>query len=306
MRVRASILAVVILAGTAAIAQVRPIFDPDDFLDARARSTPLFISRLVLGFARGSVDDYRPLHQDTRFLHLSNSFYWSNFQVNYKHSEVRGESVNGPEQARVCPCDPPVYFPTTTAPLPGTKNALQFAFYRTQRGAPAEPPVMLRYQVSILRQDIETVATYLQTDHVAARLHGHEQSIGVEADTYFRFKEHDIFGTLFVARTTRSGTALDGSHSELGYTGRLPGKTFGRVLTSATLTVGRITGRGSHGLNLINPAFEALWHEWRTRANVRLVWSPLATRSGSKGWVTHHQILISVDRALFVKLLASH
>ena len=53
---------------------------------------------------------------------------------------------------------------------------------------------------------------------------------------------------------------------------------------------------------VVNPAFEAFWHHWGTRANLHLVWSPQTTRSGAEGWETHHQIALFVDRALFVKI----
>ena len=293
MRLNALILTIVAFAGPVAAAQVNPIFDPDDFLDSRERTAPLFISRLILGAARSFVDDYRPLHQDIGFLHLSNSLYWSNFQVNYKHSEVRGENVNGAERVQVCPCVPPVYFPTTTSPLPGTKDALQFAFYKASW---IDRRFMLRYQVSVVRQDVETVATYPDTDHVASRFHGHEQSIGVEADTYFPIKGHDVYGTWFLARTMRSGTARDTSQTELAYMNRFPGHTFGKVTVRSTFTVGGVTGHGANGLNVIRPSFEALWHDWNTRVNVRLVWSPLTMRD-DKGWNTRHQMAITVDRA---------
>jgi len=52
---------------------------------------------------------------------------------------------------------------------------------------------------------------------------------------------------------------------------------------------------------VINPAFEAFLHDSKTKANVRLIWSPLATRDG-RGWTTQHQIAITVDRALWVHL----
>jgi len=300
MRPHALLFVAMLCAAGAAAGQARPIFDPDDFVDPREHPAPLFISRLVLGGTRSSIDDYRPLHEDAGFLHLANAFYWSNFQIDYKHSEMRGENANA---AQVCPCKPPIYFPTAFSPLPERRDALQFAWYRTQRGAPAEPRVMLRYRLSVSREQIDTVTTYLDTDHLAERLHGHEQAIAIDADTYFRIGEHDIFGTLLAAHSRRAGTVRDGSQNELAYVSRFPGRALGKVLMRATLTVGGVTGHRVNGLNLVNPAFEAFFHDWTTKANIRVIWSPLAIRD-RKGWQTHHQILLSVDRTLLIKLLA--
>ena len=302
---RALAWAILTLAATVVSAQIR-LIDPDDFVDPRQHPAPLFISRLAAGVARSAADDGRPLRQDIGFLHLANSLYWSHFQLDYKHSELRGENVNGPAHVQVCPCEPPVFFPTSRDPLPGTWDTLQGGWYRSQRGDPAGPPVMLRTRLSISREQIDTIATYLDTGNVALRLHGHEQSIGLDADTYFRIAGHGVAGSLIIARTTRSGTPDDGSRSEIAYVSRPPARAIGNVLVRATLTVGGITGSGVRGLNVINPALEAFLHEWSTGANLHLIWSPLATRDGTKGWVTHHQILLSVDRAIFVKLLASH
>jgi hypothetical protein len=134
-------------------------------------------------------------------------------------------------------------------------------------------------------------------------LHGHEQSVGVDADTYFRIGEHNVFGTLFVAHTRRSGTTSDESHNEVAYMNRFPGTAIGKVIVRASLTIGGVSGRDANGLNLINPAFEAFLHEPTTKANIHLIWSPLTMRDG-KGWTTHHQIAITVDRALWVHLFS--
>lgn len=74
------------------------------------------------------------------------------------------------------------------------------------------------------------------------------------------------------------------------------------VCACLTSDVGGVAGRGASGLNIVNPAFDAFWHDPKTRANIHLVWSPLAARSGAEGWQTHHQIALFVDRALYVKL----
>lgn len=294
---------------TAAQAQVRPIFDPDDFLDAREHQFPVFISRLVAGGARGFIDDFRPLHQDVGFVHVANAFYWSRFELDYKRSEVRAENANSPRRLQGCLCVPPVFFPTPPSrdeipapPLPAAKDSLQFGWYRTQRGDPADPPVMLRTRLSIARQKVEEAATFLDTGHPAIRFHGREQSIGLDAETFFRIGGHNVFGSVMIARTTRSGTSDNRSQTEIAYVSRPPGRAIGKVLVRATVTIGGVTGRGANGVNVINPAFEAFWHQPVTDANVHLIWSPVAMRSGGQGWTTHHQIVLFVDRALYVKL----
>ena len=301
MNVRAMTFAVMFLAAAAAQGQIRPIFDPDDFLDPGERTSPIFITRLVAGVVRSPIDDFRPVHQDIRVLHLANGFYWSKFEIDYKHSEQRGENTNAPAHVQVCPCRPPVYFPTPPPdgatpdpPLPSRKDAMQFAWYHTSQS------FMLRYRVSFSRQDVDTVATFTGTDHVASRLHGREQSAGLEADTYFRIGSHDLFGSLLVAHTERKGTADDRSQNELTYVNRFPGRTFGKVLLHATLTVGGVTGRGASGINVVNPAFEAFWHDWTTDVNVHFIVSPVAMRSRLEGWKTHTQIAILIDRALIL------
>src|SRR4051794_24080223 len=85
-------------------AQQRPMLEPDDFLNPGHRDFPIFISRLVIGVMRSAMDDYRPLRQDAGFLLVTNSIYWSRFEIDYKHAEVRGETANAPAHVQVCPC----------------------------------------------------------------------------------------------------------------------------------------------------------------------------------------------------------
>jgi len=301
---RSRLVAIALLISTAATAagQVRPIFDPDDFIDPRNHAAPLFISRLVAGAMRSAEDDYRPLRQDAGFLYLVNSFYFRHFQADYKHSEVRGEQANGPGDAQVCPCDPPIYFSQTGDRMTGSKDTLQLAGYWSVRGDPSEPRAMLRYRLSISRRKIDTDTTFLETGHDAGTLHGHEQSISVDADTYFRIAGRGIFGTLFLARTKSSGTAADHSQNEIAYVVRPPGTAIGNVLMRATLTVGAVTGRSAAGLNVINPAFEAM-RPMPHDVSIHLIWSPLATRTRENGWTTHQQLLVSLEYVLFAKSL---
>jgi hypothetical protein len=294
----------VLLVGSAAAAQQRPIFDPDDSVDPRSRDGTLFISRLVLGGAIGFVDDYRPLHRNTGFLELANSLYWGHVQLDYKISDRSGKSV----PVSVCGCaGNPIYFPTPpsrdsipAAPPPSPKETAQFSWYHAVGGGPAEPPVMLRYRASWSWQPINTDVTSIATGEMS-RLSGRERSLGLDADTYFRIAGHDVWGSLLYARTARTGTTDNRSQNEFAYMSRFPGRAVGPFLARATLTVGGVSGRGASGLNIVNPAFEAFWHDPKTRANVHLVWSPLAARSG-EGWQTHNQIALFVDYAPIVKL----
>jgi hypothetical protein len=282
----------ILLIATAAAAQQRSIFDIDDFVDPRQHDVPVFASRLVLGGANGYVDDYRPLHRNAHFISIANSYYRGNFQFDYKHSEVRAEP---PPPVQVCNCDPPVYFPTPpqldetpAPPRPGGRDMLQLGWY-------AGTDVKLRYRLSVSNQSIDTDLLYANTKSVARTLHGYERSVGVEGDAHVPIIG---FGTFHFARTLRSGTAEDRRQNELAYTEHFPGIAYRRILLRGTLTVGGVSGRGVGGINLVNPIFEAFWHDQTTHANFHLAWSPSSTRSGANGWETHHQIALLSDWGL--------
>jgi hypothetical protein len=285
----------VFLFAVSAAAQPAPIFDVDDFVDPSQHDVPVFAFRLIAGAVSDYVDDYRPLHQNVRFVNLANSFYWSDFQADYKHSEARAQ--HGPPPLFVCACEPLIYFPTPPAadetpapPSPGGKDTLQFGWYGGEK-------VKLRYRLTVSNQAINTVAKYPNTDTVAQHLHGHERSYGLDGDT----PRVAIlgFGTLHFARTVSSGTADDRAQSELTYTSRFPGLAFRRVLFRGLLTVGGVSGRGAHGVNVVNPAVEAFWHDQTTRANFHLAWSHSSTRSGI-GWESQNQIALFVDRGIVI------
>jgi hypothetical protein len=300
--------AFVCFAGLIATAQPRPIFDPDDFVEPRQHEGPIFISRLLAGGARNYIDDFRPLHDDVAFIHLTNTLYFARFQFAYKHSEAQGE--HDPKIYK-CPCTPPIYFPTPAppdatpaAPRPGPKETLQFGWYDIPLGGSAEPRNTRRYRVSWSRQRIDTVIRSFETGRIDSRRSGHEQSFAVDADTHLRIFGHDVVGWLLVSHTARSGTIDNRRQTDLLYMSRFPGLALGPIVFRATLTVGGVTGRGASGLNVVNPAFEAFWHEPRTRANLHVIWSPQSMRSGADGWETHHQIAVFIDRALYVKLFS--
>jgi hypothetical protein len=301
----ATCAAVLALTATAAVAQQRSILDPDDFVDPRTRGVALFVSHLVLGGGANLVDDYRPLRDNGPFLEVANSFYWSGFQIDHKHSRVY--TANPP--VAVCPCQPPLYFPTApgpdatpAAPPQSSKETFQFARYLAwPRGG--DPPVMLRYRLTLSRQRIDTTVRFLDTDVVASRLHGHEQSFGLDADTYFRIAGHDVWGSVVYSRNTRSGTADDRTQNELAYTSRFPAVAIHDVLfLRPQFTLGGVTGRGATGVNVVNPRLDVSWSPHAIGANFHLIYSPVATRSGAGGWETHHQIALLADRALFVKM----
>src|SRR5256885_7250377 len=121
-----------------AAAHQRPIFEPDDLVDPRQHDGPVFISLAVVGAVRNFVDDYRPLDKDAGVLYLTNSLFWSHWQFDYRHSEVRGEH-KAPDPVR-CGCNPPLYFPTPpppdatpSAPRPGSRDTVDVGFYRRKQ-----------------------------------------------------------------------------------------------------------------------------------------------------------------------------
>jgi hypothetical protein len=164
---------------------------------------------------------------------------------------------------------------------------------------------MLRYQLSMSWQPIGTDVISVATGETS-HLSGRERSFGLDADTYVRIRGHDVWGSLIFARAVQTGTPSARSQSELAYTSRFPGRALGPILVRATLTLGAVTGRGASGLNIVNPAFEAFWHDPKTRMNLHLVWSPLAARSGAEGWRDFHQVAFFVDYAPVVKFFHSH
>jgi len=300
-------IALAALLATAAEAQQRPIFDPDDQVDPRQHGDALFISRLALGAGTDVVDDYRPFHSDAGFLLFTNSLYWKRIQFDYKHSKVLG--INDKTELQSCGCQHPIYFPTppapdsTPAPPPASsRETLQFGWYYSVPGRATEPPVVLRLRLTGSRQSIDTVIRSFPTQQVVERRSGREHSFGIDTDTYFRIGRHNVWGELFYARTARSGTTDNRSQNELAYISRFPAWAVGPLLVRAMLTVGAVSNRGAAGLNVVNPAFEAFWHLTASRANLHLVWSPQSTRSGNGGWETHQQIALFADRALYVHL----
>src|ERR1043166_1891049 len=194
----------------------------DDFVDPRQHDRAVFASRLIVGGVNNYVDDYRPLHQNVRFVHVANSVYWSRFQADYKHSEVRPEPGQPPLQ--LCSCDPPVYYPTPpranetpAPPSPEGRDTLQFGWY-------AGNTTKRRYRLTASNQSINAIARYPNSDTVAKRFKGHERAYAFEGDT----PRIPIlgFGTVSFARTVRSRTPDNRNQSELTYTNRFPGFAY--------------------------------------------------------------------------------
>jgi hypothetical protein len=284
-----------VVAMTAAAQE--PIFVPDDFVDPALHDGKLVIIRLTTGAVGGLVDDFRPLDRDAAFVHLASSFYWSDFQLAYKRSEVRVSSDAPPVSQ--CDCTPPIYFPTPPpegalpeAPRPGSKDTVQFAWYHSA----------LRYRLSWSFQPIHTNIVSFATQQQLSRVSGDEQSFALDADTHVRVRGINLWGSLVLVRTVRSGTIDNRTQNELLYTSRFPGRALGPVLLRTALTLGAITGRGASGLNVVSPEVELFWHERTTRANLHVVWNLQSLRSGAIGWKTNHQIAVFVDHSVYVKL----
>jgi hypothetical protein len=296
-----------VLFAAVAVAQQRPIFDPDDFVDPRGHGA-IFMSRLTIGGALNLADDYRPLRRDAGFVHVTNAFYWRRIEFDYKHSEVLAKN---PPPVRICACSPPQYFPTpppgnaTPAPPPaGSKDFLQFGWYHSMRNRSLGPPVMLRLRLSLSLQKYDTRVSLPGTDEAVARLQAREQSIGLDADVYLPIFGHNVFGSVRYARTARSGAPDPRKQHEFTYTNRLPAAAIGSsgIILRPEVTVGRISNRGGTAINLVNPTFDTSLYESKTRVSLHLIYSPQITNDGAHGWHTTHQIALFADRALFVKL----
>ena len=277
------------------------VYDPDDFVDPGMHAGRLFIVRLVGGAARGLSDHDRPLGQDAAFAQFASSFYISTWQVTYKHSVVA--VANGPAGVARCGCSPPLYFPTPpssdatpAAPPPGSIDTVQFAFY-----LPAPGTTPLRYRFSMTRQGFDTDIHSLAGDVVERRA-GRDLSLEAEGDIAVPIHGHAWIGTLYYSHTVRDGPTDRRSQEELTYTSRLPGWLIGPILARPIITLGRVTGRGSSGLNILNPALDTFWHHDATDVTFHLIWSPRTTRSGAEGWTTHHQIALLAERVVFLKL----
>lgn len=306
MRIRTQCALLLLLLASAADAQTRPVFDPDDFVDPRQHDFALFSVRLVAGGAWNFVDDYRPLDENVGFVHVVGSYYFRRVQFDYKRSEIFGDD---PRPVSACACDPPVFFPTpppadaTPDPPPaGSKDSLHAAWYLSKSAGDGRIPVMLRYRAHWSRQTIETEIAIPGTNEIVSRRTGREQSFGLEGDTYFRVRGHDLFGSIQFARASRRGTVDDRSQNEVVYTHRFPGTAYRKFLFRSTLSVGAISDRGGTPINLVNPCFEAFFHHHKSGANFHLVWSPQTTNSGVGGWETTHQIAVFVDRGTVIPI----
>ena len=296
------LLCITVLFVAGAAAAQGPIFDPDNFIDPRQRSGPVFMSRLVIGAGRDITDEYRPLEQDVAFVHVTNTFYWSRFQAQYNHSETRGDVDSDPVRVQRCGCNAEVYFPTPpppgavpAPPLPGSRDTASFAYYLAGASGPA-----LRYRLQWSYQRIGTEIT-LPQDGPIVRRSGHEHSLALDGDVHFG----KLIGTLYLARTERSGTTDDREQNAFIYTNRFPVLPLPKgILLRTALTVGGITDRGASGVNVVNPLVEAFWHHYPSAVSVHLIYSPQSLRDGN-GWRTHHQVAVLLERHLYMKFFHS-
>lgn len=295
---------IALLAAATAGAQQRPIFDPDDFIEpAQLGNRPLFISRLMAGGVLNAVDDYRPLRQDVGLVFLANSFYWRWIQFDYKRIEFRGED-NAPTRVQQCDCPGPIYFPTPPphdatplAPLPSSRDMLQFATY-VPVGGDKHLPGWWRFRGSWTRQTVDTIVTLGDTE---SRKSGKEQSFGLDADIFVPLRGWRLYSTLHVSRTERTGTTDDLAQNEFIYAARLPGRVFReQIIVRPSLSVGGVSDRDGTALNVINPAVEAFYRHSPSGVNFHLIWSPVSTNSGAEGWKTTQQVAIYADYALVV------
>jgi len=53
---------------------------------------------------------------------------------------------------------------------------------------------MLRYRLSISNQNIDQAVKAFTTGQIISHSSGREQSVGLDADTYFPIGKHDIYG----------------------------------------------------------------------------------------------------------------
>jgi hypothetical protein len=323
--IRIAAFIVALLTAVTASAQLS-LIDPDDFLSPRATGgRPILISRLVMGAgANMSGDGFRPLGETFGYVHLATSFSWRSVQFGYKRSEMKGEDGEA-EVLRIIP--PPEIIPNPngsllrgfpTAPsvqqtryaTPKSKDTLHAAWYWPVAGGGGGIPVMLRSRVTFTTQPMETDVVTPMPGIGTTTLHAseRERTFALDSDTWFRIAGHDVFGSLAFSETkttTTNGIVRIGGRNEraLTYTNRFPSLSFNtaKILIRPTLTVGAISNRGASAVNLVNPAIEFFRPFTRTGANLHVIYSPQWIANGER-WRTTHQVVLLIDRALFVKV----
>jgi len=300
--IRAATVLMLLTAVTAS-AQ-RPPFDADDFLDQRATGgQPVLISRVVIGAASNISDSFRPLGEHVGYVHLANSFYWRSVQLDYKRSELRAEEGQAERWELISGTDNFTggQLQQRRSATPKSKDTLNAAWYWTIPARGESDPVLLRSRVTFATQPVGTDVFYL--NRRLTHLSGRDRTFALDSDTWFRVAGHDVFGSLAVSRTKTTGTLSDRDEKALTYTNRFPAVSYDRatVLIRPTLTVGGISNRGASGVNLVNPAIEIFRPFVHTGTNLHVIWSPQWIANGG-GWKVTHQVVVFVDRALFVKV----
>ena len=298
MRIPRSLFILLSLAaGLTARAQQLDLFDPDDFVDPHEiRGRTVFISRLVVGASRESVDQNRSLGQDIAFVHLANSLYWSRFQFDFKHSETRGEN---PEPASETPCSENVRIAAARVcsdarvdegqpPEPGAKNLVQVSWYQTvgQR-------VTLRYRVGYARQDAvpETVAQ-------GAGLQDYDDTRMAQVDAGVRVRGRTLSGYVGYTELTRYSTIDQVKRQTVTLGAFLPLYQVARGILTPRVQISGIADTGP-AIDVINPSLDLSWTIPRTEVNIHAVYSPVYGDLGD-GTKLHHQVAVYADYAILV------
>jgi hypothetical protein len=312
--IRAAAVILLLFTAATAFAQ-RPLFDPDDFLDPRETGgRPVLISRVVIGGASNMAGDgFRPLGEQTGYVHLATSFYWRSVQFDYKRSETRAE---GGEAAQWAfddndNNDDDGRFEQVRNATPKSKDTLHAGWYwpiPAGRGI----PVMLRSRLTYTTQSIDNE---LPSGVTPVSSSGTERTYAFDTDTWFRIAGRDFFGSLAVSGTKTTGIPRipsplgeepdDRDERAIAYTNRFPAFAYHRakILIRPTLTVGGISNRGGSVVNLVNPAIEIFRPFARTGANLHVIYSPQwAPDANGGGQKTTHQVAVYIDRSLFVKV----
>jgi hypothetical protein len=315
--IRAAAVILFLFTAATAFAQ-RPLFDPDDFLDPRETGgRPVLISRVVIGGASNMAGDgFRPLGEQTGYVHLATSFYWRSVQFDYKRSETRaegGEAAQWQLEDRDNPDDDDDNrFERIRNATPKSKDTLNAAWYwpvPAGRGIPVMLRSRLTYSTQSIDNEVPGVTNVSPPIGGVTLVSSTERTYAFETDTWFRIAGRDVFGSLAVSGTKTTGLPSYLSDERdirtIAYTNRFPSFSLDRakILIRPTLTVGGISNRGGSVVNLVNPAIEIFRPFARTGANLHVIYSPQwAPDANGGGQKTTHQVAVYIDRSLFVKV----
>lgn len=308
--IRSLTYVLVLLVATAAAAQPLDIFVPDDFVDPeQTRGRMIFASRLIVGYARGANDQYRPLGQDIGFVHVANSLYWSGFQLDYEHSEVRGENDWGSRRPSprdndfrdVVPCEPvnvspPICLAPTNhigesdaSPVPAPKDLVQLGW---SHGIGSR--AIFRYQVAYGRQ--YAIPRFGE----GGRGEDHDDTRAVNIEAGIRAGRRMLHGAVSYTELTHRSAVPETKQQTVTVTAFLPLLRIGPAILTPRLQVGDVLDTGP-AVDIINPSLDLALYVPRARANVHLVYSPVIHDTGEER-ATQHQVAMYIDRALLVTI----